>query len=174
MRTILKTERLLLREFIIDDGPFIISLLNSEDWLRFIGDRNVRTAEDATGYLQKGPLHSYKVHGFGLWAVTTLTDNALIGMCGLLKRDYLEHPDIGFAFLPGHQGKGFGFEAADATLTYASSTLQLSCVAAITSKDNVRSIGLLEKLGFQFVELIHTEKKDELKLFQTCFGSKSA
>ena len=169
MRTILRTERLLLREFVIADSPFIVSLLNSADWLRFIGDRNVRTNDDAKNYLREGPFASYKLHGFGLWAVSRLTDNALIGMCGLLKRDYLEHPDIGFAFLSDYQGKGFGFEAAKATLSYASGELNLPCISAITSKNNERSIGLLKILGFQFIEMIHIEKKDELMLFKTCF-----
>ena len=102
---ILRTERLQLRRFCFDDSEFIISLLNSEGWLKYIGDRNVKTKEQAENYLKNGPLKSYEQNGFGLSMVETRNGKP-IGMCGLIKRNYLEHPDIGFAFLPEFSSMG--------------------------------------------------------------------
>ena len=157
---ILETERLRLREFSLEDAEFIITLLNSAGWLRFIGDRNVRTKEDAENYLKKGPMKSYEQNGFGLSMVET-KDRIPIGMCGIVKRDSLEHPDIGFAFLPEYASKGYGYEMASAVLKYAKQDLRLPTILAITLPDNVNSIRLLEKIGFGFVKSFRTEPSSE-------------
>lgn len=145
---VIETVRLKLRELTFGDADFIIQLVNSPGWLRFIGDRNIRTEEEAIAYLESGPLKSYRENGFGLWLVELKSD-APIGMCGILKRETLDHPDIGFALLPEFYGQGYAYEAAAATLAYAKDELNLSKIAAITVPGNVRSIKLLEKIGMK-------------------------
>jgi RimJ/RimL family protein N-acetyltransferase len=165
MNYILETERLRLREFTVDDTKFIIELLNSPGWIEFIGDRNVSTEDEAACYLQNGPLKSYKQNGFGLSMVETKNDQAAIGMCGIIKRDNMENPDIGFAFLPRFYGKGYAFEIASATLSYAIHELGIAKVAAITLRGNLRSIRILEKIGFKFIKTIKSDKNEEMLLY---------
>ena len=132
MKKILETERLLLREFELSDTAFIVTLLNTPTWLRFIGDKNVKTLTDAKKYLETGPLQSYIDYGYGLWAIQHKTNNFRIGMCGLVNRKGLADIDIGFALLPQFAGKGYGFEAASATMQYAKQHLNIPRVIAIT------------------------------------------
>ncbi len=149
MSTVAETERLELVHLNLADAPFILELVNDPAWLRFIGDRGVRTLAQAEAYLQDGPLASYATHGFGLYLVRRKSDGARLGMCGLLKRPSLPQPDIGFAYLPQFTGQGYGFEAATAVLNHARHQLNLSPILAIVKPDNVPSINLLEKLGMQ-------------------------
>jgi RimJ/RimL family protein N-acetyltransferase len=166
MEYILETERLTLREFTIGDAKFIIQLLNSPGWIEFIGDRNVKTDEQAKDYLLNGPIKSYRENGFGLSLVETKNDKTPLGMCGLLKRDKLENPDIGFAFLPEFTGKGFAYEIAKATMDYAKDVLKMSCVLAITTPTNTASIKLLEKIGLKFKKIFSfPNENEELMLF---------
>jgi ribosomal-protein-alanine N-acetyltransferase len=151
MSFILETERLRMSEFTFDDTDFIIQLLNSPGWIKYIGDRNVKTTEDAKLYLQAGPMKSYALHGFGLYRIDLKFENKSIGMCGLLKRDTLEFPDIGFAFLQDYEGKGYAREASDTIVKYARERLRLKTLLAITLPDNVKSIRLLSALGFAVV-----------------------
>ena len=148
---ILETQRLRLRQFNLDDCEFIIKLLNSPGWIEYIGDRNVKTKEQAESYLKNGPLKSYEKNGFGLSMVETKFREP-IGMCGIIRRDSLEHPDLGFAFLPEYTSQGFGFEIGSAVLTHAKKDLDFPTVLAITLPTNVKSIRLLEKIGFSFVK----------------------
>jgi RimJ/RimL family protein N-acetyltransferase len=150
----LQTERLLLDELNLDDADFIVGLLNDESFLRFIGDKGVRNADDARKYLQEGPMLSYRENGFGLLAVRRVTDGATLGMCGMVRRDVLEHPDIGFAFLPEYRANGFAFEAASAVLAHAWNALGMTCILGICNPDNAGSIRLLEKAGFVFEKQI--------------------
>jgi [ribosomal protein S5]-alanine N-acetyltransferase len=147
--TLPETERLRLRPFTLDDAPLIVELLNDPAWLRFIGDRKVRSIEDARGYLENGPMKSYAQNGFGLWLVERKSDAMALGMCGLVKRDELPDVDIGFAFLEPFRGNGYAYEAASATLEYAHATLGFERVVAIASPDNERSGRLLAKLAFE-------------------------
>ncbi len=164
---ILQTERLRLRQFNVDDCEFIIRLLNSEGWIKYIGDRNVKTKEQAQNYLENGPLKSYEQNGFGLSMVET-KDGSAIGMCGLIKRDYLEHSDIGFAFLPEYSSMGYGYEIASAVIVHARNDLSMTTILAITVPNNVKSIGLLEKMGLRFVKSFRTEPDaEELMLYST-------
>jgi RimJ/RimL family protein N-acetyltransferase len=169
MTYILETNRLRLREFTLNDTDFIIALLNSPGWLQYIGDRNVKTQEQAISYLENGPLTSYRQHGFGLWLVESKADEKAIGMCGILKRDTLEHPDLGFAFLPSDQRKGYGYEIASKILLYANHQLKLFPLSAISLAHNVKSIRLLEKLGFRLVRKIRfsPDQEDLLLYYQT-------
>jgi len=163
---ITETARLALREFTAEDAPFILRLVNDPAWLRFIGDRGIRTLADAAAYIAQGPVASYARCGYGLWLVARKTDGAPLGMCGLLKRDTLEDADLGFAFLPEFGGQGYAHEAAAATLAHGRAACGLRRIVAITAPDNARSIRLLEKLGFRFERLVRlVPDKPETKLF---------
>ncbi|MFP5114135.1 GNAT family N-acetyltransferase [Bacillaceae bacterium C204] len=168
---VMKTDRLLLRWLTPDDAVFILELLNDPSWVRFIGDRGIRSIEDARNYIVTGPMEMYSRLGFGLF-LTELKDEARtpIGICGLIKRDGLEDVDLGFAFLSRFQAKGYGFEAAAATLGYGSEQLGLKRVVAITSMENVGSARLLKKIGMQFEGMIKLpHDTEELKLFGVDF-----
>jgi RimJ/RimL family protein N-acetyltransferase len=151
---VLETERLILRGLESADGPFILTLLNEPSFLRFIGDKKVRTVADAEQYILNGPVASYERHGFGLLLVELKDAPTPIGICGLLKRDELPAPDIGFAFLPDFWKKGYAFEAAAAVMKDARERLKLERILAITNQDNEASIKLLQKIGLQFERLI--------------------
>ena len=160
------TERLTIRELILDDAEFIIQLMNSPGWLQFIGDRNVTTIETAKNYLITGPLKSYHDNGFGLWMVELKSSKTPIGMCGLLKRETLEDIDIGYALLPAYYGQGYAFEMATATLKFAKNTLKINKIVAITDGDNYPSIALLNKLGLAFErEITSTDNRSNTQLF---------
>lgn len=168
MSVILETERLILRKFTIKDAPFIAALMNSPTWLQFIGDREIKTLAHAQSYLLNGPIMAYTAYGFGLYLAELKDTKTPIGMCGLVKRDYLEHLDIGYALLPAFEGKGYGFEIASATVTYAFETLHLQHLAAITTEENRRSVKLLNKLGFVFKEVINVEGKELMLYLASC------
>jgi ribosomal-protein-alanine N-acetyltransferase len=168
---IIVTERLILSLLQPEDAPFILELVNEPDWLKYIGDRGVRNMDDARGYIERGPKDMYTRLGYGLYRVELKSDGTPIGLCGLIKRDTLPEVDIGFAFLKRYRGQGYAREAAAATLAYASTTLGLKRVLAITSPDNGRSIQLLEKLGFSYQESLHLSGgKDEVRLFALAMG----
>ena len=162
----LETERLVLRRLDHGDADFILELLNEPSFLRFIGDKGVRTREDALRYLDTGPLHSYEQNGFGLYAVTLRETGEPVGICGLIRRDTLPDVDVGFAFLPRAWSQGYAMEAARATLREGWERFDLKRIVAITSPDNVASIRLLERLGFLYEGLIRlTPEAPEVKLF---------
>ncbi|WP_394747626.1 GNAT family N-acetyltransferase [Spongiimicrobium salis] len=165
MKKNLETDRLLLREFEITDSYFILSLLNTPGWLEFIGDRGVKTVLDAKKYLETGPLYSYREHGYGLWALQLKHNGKCIGMCGLLKRSRFKYADIGFAILPNFAGKGYGFEAASATMTYATQVLNIPRIIAITKPENKASIKLLQKLGLHFDRTAEYPKNNFVSVF---------
>ena len=144
---ILETPRLVLREFTHEDDAFVLRLLNEPSWLRFIGDRGVRTLPDARRYLDDGPRRSYARNGFGLWCVVPKGGDAPVGMCGLLRRDTLADVDVGFAFLPEAWGRGYARESAAAVLDHARDVLGLRRVLAITDPENAASIRVLERVG---------------------------
>lgn len=150
---VLETARLRLRHLTTADSAFILELVTDPDWLRFIGDRGVRTAEDARAYIENGPMKLYERLGFGLYLVA-LEDGTPLGMCGLIKRDSLEDVDIGFALLPAFRGRGYAHEAACAVRDYAFEVLGLERIVAITSPDNDASARLLERLGLAYERTI--------------------
>lgn len=147
---VLQTERLTLRDAVLDDAEFILRLLNEPSFLRFIGDRGVRTLDDARRYIAERLIESYVRNGFGLWIVERRAAPAPIGICGLVKRDTLPDPDIGFAFLPEYWSQGYAIESASAVRDRAFGALRLPRLLAVANADNVASIRLLEKLGFEF------------------------
>lgn len=149
MSIVVETSRLVLRHLEERDAAFILELVNDPDWLRFIGDRGVRTLDDARAYLRNGPIAMYASAGFSLNCVESKATREPLGICGLIKRDSLEDVDLGFAFLPQARGQGHALEASAATLEHARAALGLRRVVAIVSPGNARSIALLEKLGFR-------------------------
>ena len=164
--SVIETPRLALRQLTPDDAAFILALLNDPTWLRFIGDRGIRSLADARAYILNGPVASYTQHGFGLWLVSRKADAVPVGLCGLLKRDVLDDVDLGFAFLQPHQAQGYGEESAAATLVYARSILGLQRLVAVTSPDNAGSIRLLEKLGLCYEKMIRlAPAAEEIRLF---------
>ena len=163
---ILETDRLRLCKLTVEDAPFILKLLNEPSWLQFIGDRGVRTLEDARNYIVNGPMESYARLGFGLYLTRLKKDGTPIGICGLIKRPSLDDVDIGFALLPQHTGQGYGFEAATAVTAHAHNNLGIKRIVAITSLGNGRSINLLKKLGLRFDKIIKlTVDGPESRLF---------
>jgi RimJ/RimL family protein N-acetyltransferase len=163
---VLETDRLILRHLTVDDSEFILALLNDPSWLRFIGDKGVKTLDDARDYILKSLVAMYNRLGFGLY-LTELKDEGIpVGICGLIKRDFLEDVDIGFAFLPKFRGKGYAYESAFAVMAYGKRNFGLNRMVAITSPDNYSSARLLEKLGFNFERMVKPpDDSAEVKLF---------
>jgi [ribosomal protein S5]-alanine N-acetyltransferase len=150
----LETERLQLREFTLADAPYMLRQLNEPSFIENIADRGVRTLPQAETYLQNGAMASYQNSGFGFWAVIEKSSQQIIGMCGLVKRDNLPYPDLGYSFLPEYFGHGFAFEATQACLVAAKNPFQLQKLLAIVNVENTASRKLLEKLGLQFQRMI--------------------
>jgi [ribosomal protein S5]-alanine N-acetyltransferase len=164
---VIRTARLVLRQLELSDSRFILELLNEAGFLRFIGDKGVRSLADAREYILKGPIDSYVRHAFGLYAAC-LRDGTPIGICGLVKRDGLEDVDVGFAFLSRYTVKGYAVEAAGAVLAHAHRQLQIRRVVAITAPDNLSSIAVLKKIGLTFERRVKlTDHSPELSLYAT-------
>jgi RimJ/RimL family protein N-acetyltransferase len=162
--TEIETERLVLREFTAGDAAFMLRLVNEPSFLRYIGDRGVRTLDDARRYIADGPVEGYARHGHGLMRVVRKSDGAGVGMCGVLKRDALPDPDLGFSFFPEFWSQGYALEAGRAALHHARGTLGLGRILAITTVDNEPSMRLLARLGFRFDRMVNMGD-EELRLF---------
>jgi RimJ/RimL family protein N-acetyltransferase len=166
--SVIQTPRVNLRELDFGDAEFILELLNEPAFIRYIGDKGVRSLADARDYILQGPLDSYARNGFGLYAVC-LRDGTPIGICGLVKREGLSDPDVGFAFLSKYWAKGYAVESAAAVMSHARGILKLERIVAITSPDNSQSIAVLEKIGFKFERMIRlVDRSPALKLFALC------
>ncbi len=164
------TKRLILSEIGPSDAPFMLELMNTPTWKRFIGDRNLHSEEDARNYILNRLMPSYALSGFGFYLCTLKENKTPIGICGIVKRDALEHVDIGFAFLPQYEGKGLGFESASAVMLYAQHTLGIQTIAGITNADNKSSIALLKKLGLRYQKMVLLPNEtEEIMLFVNQF-----
>ena len=148
------------------DKEYVYRLLNSPKFIKYIGDRGVRSVEQAANFIENRYRQSYRDHGYGLYAVRLIENGEPIGICGYVRRESLEGPDIGFAFLPDYERLGYGLESASAMLAYGRNTLEFATIRAITSIDNDASDHLLHKLGFQFDKLIDGDG-ESLKLYIT-------
>lgn len=163
---IARSERLIIRRMTLDDAAFIYRLVNEPSWLENIGDRNVHSLEDAECFIRGKVLAFYESHGFGMYVVESNATGETVGVCGIVLRDSLPGPDLGFALLPEFWGQGFALEAATAVMHYAHDVLQLPPLLAITVRGNTRSFRLLEKLGFEYQHLVRlTPDGEELKLY---------
>lgn len=145
----IETDRLFLRPLALDDAPFILRLVTQDSWLRFIGDKKVHDLASAERYLREGPMAMQARYGFALQHVSLRNDATPIGVCGILKRDALPDPDLGFALLDEHAGHGYAAEAARAVIDDAEARLGVTTLLAIAQPDNARSVALLAKLGFR-------------------------
>jgi RimJ/RimL family protein N-acetyltransferase len=155
------TERLCIRWLAAGDAAFIFELVNEPSWIQFIGDKGVKTLQDAVRYIENGPVAMYKRVGFGLYMVELKDSCEPIGICGLIKRDGLDDVDLGFAFRPMFWRNGYAFESAAAVMAYGRSALGLRRIVAILSHDNHRSSRLLERLGFSFEGTVKLRPDDE-------------
>lgn len=145
--------RLQFDELTADDAEFILRLTNSEAWLRYIGDRGVHSLADARRYIEDGPRTLYREHGYGLWRISRREDPTPMGLCGLVLRDSLPGPDLGYGFLAEFWGRGYAREAAQAAVDFARDRLQIPELLAICQQDNAASLALLTHLGFRPIEL---------------------
>ncbi|HKI03564.1 MAG TPA: GNAT family N-acetyltransferase [Thermoanaerobaculia bacterium] len=163
---VLETDRLVLRRLAVDDAGFILDLLNQPSFVRYIGDKGVKTLEDARNYILTGPLDSYERFGFGMYMTLLKEGGVPIGLCGLLKRDFLEDVDVGYALLPQFWSQGYAFESASAVMAYGRAALGLKRIVAMTAPDNEGSIRVLERMGLKFERMIRfSGDGDEVKLF---------
>jgi len=166
----LETDRLILREFTAHDDKFLLALMNTPGWLQFIGDRGIRSEDDARNYIVARITSSYTNFGFGFYVMELKEGETPIGMSGLIKRDTLEDVDVGFALLPEYEGKGYAYEATAAVVKYAWAVIKLRRLVAIVVESNKPSIRLLEKLGMTFEKKIRPTT-EELMLFAMDNGS---
>jgi len=163
---IAKTSRLTLRQLQLSDAAFALRLYNEPSFLQHIGDKGVRTIEDAENNLQQGAIASYAEHGYGMWLVENQQGEA-IGLCGLIKRDFLSETDLGYAYLPQYFGQGYAYEAATAVLAYAAEQTALKTVVAIVSPANQASKALLQKLGFvQHGQVLVPDKNEMVDFYR--------
>lgn len=164
---IAETNRLIISKLTLEDASFILELTNTPHFIKYVGNKNLKTLEDAKNYLKEGTLKSYKNFGFGFYKLQLKQEqNKTIGTCGLVKREQLDHVDIGFAMLPGFEGKGFGLEASKEILKLAKNTFKLTRILAMTLPTNLNSIKLLEKLGLTYEKRVKPfEDDEELLLF---------
>lgn len=170
---IAKTSRLTLRELQLSDAAFALRLYNEPSFLQHIGDKGVRTIEDAENNLRQGAIASYSQHGYGMWLVENQQGQS-IGMCGLIKRDFLTETDLGYAYLPEFVGQGYAYEAAQAVLAYAAQHAALKTLVAIVSPDNLASKSLLEKLGFaQDGQVLVPDKNQMIDFYRMYLTKKS-
>ena len=153
-KIVAETPRLRLEELGPADAAFILELVNEPAWIRWIGDRNVHSEDDARGYITNGPAKSYAEHGFGLWKVVLAESGEPLGMCGLIQRPQLDRVDLGFALLARHWGRGYAREAVAATLALARERHGLTGLAAITDPDNRASQRVLTDVGFRYDKLL--------------------
>lgn len=151
---VLKSDRLTLREVDLEDAPFILELLNTTGFIANIGDRGVRTESEARDYITERVIGSYQTHGFGMWLVVQTTKGLAMGLAGLVKRDGLDVPDVGYAFVPRAWGQGYAQEAAAAVLKHARDVMGIPKLAAITSAENYASMAVLRKIGFTYQGMI--------------------
>ncbi|WP_375558963.1 GNAT family N-acetyltransferase [Bernardetia sp. OM2101] len=159
---ILETERLLIEEANLNDASFFLELLNSPNWLEFIGDRNIKSLEDARKYVQESLIDNYTKNDFGFYKMSLKKSNEAIGAVGFLKRDYLDFPDIGYAILPNYEGKGYVSEAAQAVFEYGKNKLHLKEIVAFTTEENLASQKILLKIGLHFIDKRSVEGEEIL------------
>ncbi|MEH6675893.1 GNAT family N-acetyltransferase [Phenylobacterium sp.] len=158
---ILETARLRLRAAEAGDAAFVLELLNAPGFVQGIGDRGVRTLDEARAYVETRIVSSYRDHGFGMWVVTPKDDAEPLGLAGLVKREVLPHVDVGYAFLERAWGQGYAQEAAAAVLAYGHGSLGLETIAAIVNPENLASRRVLEKIGLRFIDVRQLDGWDQ-------------
>lgn len=165
MKTNFETERLYLRPTSLDDADINLKLLNTEEFKKYVGDRNVNTLDESREYLKNRNLPQIEKLGYGNFTLIKKDTGEKIGSCGLFHRDGLDVVDIGFAFLPEYFGKGYGYEAARRILRAGFEEYGLQKISAITVKENVASQKLIEKLGLKFQKIVRIPNDPEDLLY---------
>ncbi|USD36152.1 GNAT family N-acetyltransferase [Ferrimonas sp. SCSIO 43195] len=163
---ILDTERLRIRKLTVDDAPFYLSLLNQQSFIDGIHDKGVRTLEQAQEHLRQGPMASYQDHGFGMYHLSLKSNGTPVGIAGLLQRDGLDHPDIGYAISDTYFGLGLATEACEAIMIYGQQALGLGTILGVVAEDNLASRRILDKLGLESQGSIELPPGEELLLYQ--------
>jgi ribosomal-protein-alanine N-acetyltransferase len=158
---LMETDRLRLRAVTVDDTELMLAVWNDPAFIRNVTDRGIRTAEQAREAIESGAQKLFDDYGYGPYCMSLISDGSMIGICGLFKRDNLDDPDIGFAVLPAHCGKGYAGEAAEAVVAYARDELSVGVLTAIVSPTNAPSIGLIEKLGLKFERMVTMPGEDD-------------
>jgi RimJ/RimL family protein N-acetyltransferase len=153
----------------LEDAGFVRELVNEPEFMKHIGDKGVRTLDDARTYIRDVPVSAYAAHGYGGYLVRLRDDGMPIGICGLYKRPNLEHPDLGFALMQAHFGQGYARESAEGVIHHARSDLGIQQIAAIVSPGNTRSIRLLSKLGFERWGSCRMPDQEELLYYYRMF-----
>lgn len=148
--TICETPRLRLRTVTPDDAAFYLELVNDQSWIANIGQRNLHTVEAARAALETGPMAQFREQGYSLYIIERRSDGAPVGMAGLVRRDSLPGPDIGYAVRPAYWGQGYAWEATAAIVRHAQHVLRIRTLYGITSQQNQASINLLNKLGLRY------------------------
>lgn len=162
-----ETARLLIRPTSETDAAFIFQLVNTPKWIKYIGDRNIKSVKNARDYIKQKMTPQLERLGYSNYTLIRKTDNQKIGTCGLYDREGIEGIDIGFAFLPEYEKKGYAFEASAKIKEVAYNQFGIEVLRAITTKGNISSQKLLEKLGFKFTKLITIPNdKEELLLYE--------
>lgn len=156
-----ETERLILKPADISDADFFLELYNIPSFIKYIGDRNLRTKQDAENYIKNRFLPQIEKLGFGNYVVILREDNTKIGAVGIFEREGLDVLDIGFSFFEKYEGKGFAYEAANKLKEIAATDFGVNKISAITTKDNYSSQKLIEKLGFKFQKMVTIPNDDE-------------
>lgn len=155
LKKILETERLVLRELdAVADAPFLLGLLNEPAFLRYVGDRGVRSVDDASEYIRSRILPSYGTNGFGFYVVQLKANGEPVGICGLARRDGMKDVDVGFSTAAPHWQRGYGFEAASALMAHGRAVHGLERIVAVADPENAASVALLQKLGLRFSRMI--------------------
>ncbi len=164
--TVIETERLLLTRLSYDHCEFISELVNEPSFKRYIGDKEVHSQEDAHRYLREGPIGSYEQHGYGLFLVSVRESDMPAGICGLVKREEFDDPDLGFAFLNRYRRRGYASESARAVLEHGFDELGLRRIIAMADPDNEPSVRLLQTLGFVYERKVRMpEDEYDINLF---------
>ena len=170
MSSVINTERLRLSPMSLEDAPFIFELVNTKEWIENIGQRNINSLEEASTYIQKKMIDHYEIHGYGNFLMTRKSDEAKIGCISLYNRNDVDGVDIGFAMLPEYMKLGYAYEGAAAIKDIARDEMKLSGITAFTTKENVASQKLIDKLGLEFKKtIIFGEEKEELLFYELIF-----
>lgn len=163
--SVFETPRLILSETQVSDAPFILKLLTDESFIQNIGDKGIKTLEECKAHIEDKFLWHYQTYGFGMYLTCLKSTGEPIGVCGLVKRDSLDCPDVGYALMPEFAGKGYATEAAMAAMDYGHNTLGIKRIVGITSTENKASIHVLEKLGLKFEKMVPYSEDEESMLF---------
>lgn len=169
----IETDRLLLKPISKSDASFILKLYNSATFIQFIGDKKIRSLEDAENYITEKFLAQLERLGYGNYLIVRKSDQMKIGAVGIFEREGLDVQDIGFSFLDEYQGKGYGFESASKLLETAFADFNLNGISAITSKENTASQNLIKKLGLKYLKTVQLPNEDVELLYYELAKMKS-